>query len=61
MEAHSIGKDHESVVGLSSQDSSNALRRVPHRVERQEVVLPDAVGISQKLEASFEYSALRVL
>ena len=34
-----VGENHDAVVGFAANAPTDALSRVPHRVERQEVVL----------------------
>lgn len=48
--AHLIRKDHQAVVGLPSNGPSHTLRRVPHGVEGQEVILPDLELVPQVLQ-----------
>ena len=45
-----VSKDHESVVGLASDDSAHTLGRVTHGIERQEVVLSDLELIPEVLQ-----------
>jgi hypothetical protein len=46
-----VGKDHESPVGLSSQDSSDTLGGMSHRVEGEVVGLLDPMRVTQELES----------
>ena len=56
-----IGQHHDAVVVLAAQDTAEALRRVPHGVEGEEVVFADAVRLAEELEPRFEDARLRVL
>ena len=56
-----VREHHQPPVRLPAQDASDALRRVPHRVEAQELGLADAVRVSQVLQTRLEDPALRVL
>lgn len=61
MRPHLVGKHHQSVVRLSSQNTSDTLGSMTHRIESQKVVLTDAVRVTQVFEASFEDARFRVL
>ncbi|GKT57280.1 LOW QUALITY PROTEIN: DDHD domain-containing protein [Colletotrichum tofieldiae] len=56
-----VREDHDAVVVLASQDATQALRGVAHGVERQEVVLADAIRLAQELKPRLEDSGLGVL
>ena len=47
-----VGENHQSIIRLSSQYSSDTLRSMTHRVERKKVVLPDTVRVSKELQSS---------
>ena len=51
---HLVSEDHESVVRLAPDDAAHALGRVPHGVERQEVVLPDLELVPKVLQTRLE-------
>lgn len=56
-----VRQHHDAVVVLAAQHTAQALRRVPHRVEGEEVVLADAVRLAQELESRLEDARFRVL
>ena len=56
-----VGKDHEPVVGLSAQYSSDALGGMSHRVKGEKVVLADPVRVAEELEASLQDARFGVL
>ena len=60
-ETYQVGKHHDPVIRLSTQNSPDTLGRMSHGVERQKVVLADPIRVSQELEASFQDATLRVL
>ena len=57
----SIGKDHEPVVVLASQNSANALGCLSHSIKSQEVLTPDGILLFKELHASPQVSGQRVL
>ena len=56
-----IGEHHEPPVGLSAQDTPDALCGVPHGVEAQELGFANSVGVSQVLQPRLQNAALGVL
>jgi hypothetical protein len=45
-----VSKHHDAIIGLAPQYAAHALRRVPHRVEGQEVAFLDLELVPQVLE-----------
>ena len=56
-----VREHHQPPVRLPAQDASDALRRVPHRVEAQELGLADTVRVPEILQARLQDAALGVL
>lgn len=56
-----VRQHHDAVVVFAAQHPPQALRRVPHRVEGEEVVFPDPVRLPQECESGFEDAGLGVL
>ena len=56
-----VAQNHNPVIILPSQHTPQALRRMPHGVEREEIILPDPIVLAQEFEARFEDAGLRVL
>lgn len=50
MSPHLVSEDHDAIVRLAAQRPSHTLRRVPHGIKGEEVVLPDLVVVSQVLQ-----------
>lgn len=46
-----IGKDHEPIIGFTTQDPSDTLGRMPHSIERQIIIFSnwDRIGQSSLL------------
>jgi len=57
---HLIGKNHDPVVGLASDDATHTLRSMTHRVKRQKVSFADLEVFAQIFESRFQDSALSV-
>jgi hypothetical protein len=58
---HLISENHQPVIRLTPQYTPDTLRRMPHRIESEEVVLSNAVGVAEELEASFKDAGFGVL
>lgn len=56
-----VGEDHETPVGLTAQDTPDALCSVPHRVEAEELGLADTVRVSEVLQPRLQNPALGIL
>ena len=48
-----VGKDHESVVAFTPNETASALRRLAKRIERQEIVFVDFKFGSQEIESEY--------
>ena len=57
----SVAEDHDSVVILSSEHTPQALCRMPHGVERKEIILADSIVLAQEFETRFQDTRLCVL
>lgn len=55
-----VGEDHEAIIGLAAQTATNALCRLSHGVEGEEIILPNLELFTQILESCAKNATLSI-